>query len=41
MNDNTVSKMALSTEGVVSQCISQATDLDKLAVMYFGWGPYL
>lgn len=41
MNDGTISKMALSTEGVVSHCISQATDLDKLSVMYIGWGPYL
>lgn len=41
MNDGTMSKMALSTEGVVSQCISQATDLDKLAVMYFGWSPFI
>lgn len=33
--------MALSTEGVVNHCISEATDIDKLAAMYIGWGPYL
>lgn len=35
------SNMPLSTEGVVNHCISEATDIDKLASMYIGWGAYL
>lgn len=33
--------MTLSTEGVVNHCILEATDIDKLASMYIGWGAYL
>lgn len=35
------SNMPLSTEGVVNHCITEATDIDKLASMYVGWGAYL
>lgn len=33
--------MPLSIEGVVNHCILEATDPDKLASMYIGWGAYL
>lgn len=36
-----ISTIPLSTEGVVNHCISEATDLDKLASMYVGWGAFL
>lgn len=36
-----VGTMALSCEGVVNHCIAEATDVDKLAAMYMGWGPFI
>lgn len=36
-----ISTIPLSTEGVVNHCILEATDFDKLASMYVGWGAYL
>lgn len=39
--DGQTSNMALSTEGVVSQGIALATDIDRLSAMYIGWGAYI
>uniref|UniRef100_W8C8V5 Serine/threonine-protein kinase ATR n=1 Tax=Ceratitis capitata TaxID=7213 RepID=W8C8V5_CERCA len=33
--------MPLSTEGQVNFLIAEATNIDNLAAMYIGWGPYL
>lgn len=33
--------MPLSIGGVVDHCIKEATDPEKLACMYVGWGAYL
>ncbi|KAJ6637162.1 Serine/threonine-protein kinase ATR [Pseudolycoriella hygida] len=40
-NSRNVSNIPLSVEGVVEHCINQATDIDRLASMFFGWAPYL
>ncbi|XP_055902742.1 serine/threonine-protein kinase ATR [Eupeodes corollae] len=34
-------RMPLSTEGQVEFLINEATDINNLATMYAGWGPYL
>ncbi|XP_055847879.1 serine/threonine-protein kinase ATR isoform X3 [Episyrphus balteatus] len=34
-------RMPLSTEGQVEFLINEATDINNLAAMYAGWGPYL
>ncbi|KAG4077877.1 hypothetical protein HA402_013811 [Bradysia odoriphaga] len=36
-----VSNIPLSVEGVVDHCISQATDIDRLAAMFYGWASFL
>ncbi|XP_055380067.1 serine/threonine-protein kinase ATR [Condylostylus longicornis] len=42
VNHETVgANMPLSCEGVVNYVIQKAVDIDNLAAMYVGWGPYL